>query len=142
MTHSRMVSLNKSYRVGHWVCLLGLITVLTAMALLSASCVCVAEPGAYLTVENRFDFDITIVHEGIYSEGQHSEPWIMGVVPAGETVKTHGFMISSGSLGETVIIKAEDPSGNVVWEKSWPYDEFVKLKDVDWKIVIGPETDS
>jgi hypothetical protein len=134
--------LNKNHRVGHWICLLGLIAVLAATTLLFASCACIAEPGASLTVENRFDFDVTIIHEGIYHEGEHSEPWIMGVAPAGQTVETHGFTLRPGIIGETVIIKAEDSSGNVVWEKSWPYDEFVKLKDVDWKIVVGPEASS
>jgi hypothetical protein len=140
VTHK--IILNKNYRVGRWICLLGLIAVLTATTLLFASCVCIAEPGAWLTVENRFDFDVTIIREGIFSDGKHLEPRIMGVAPAEQTIETQGFFLRSGMIGETVIIKAENPSGNVVWQKSWLYDEFIKLEDVDWKIVVGPETSS
>jgi hypothetical protein len=133
--------LNKNHRVGRWICLLGLIAMFAATTLLFASCACIAEPGARLTVENRFDFDVTIVQEATRSNGEHYAESV-GIVPTGQTVETRVFMVSPGSLGETVIIKAEDSSENVVWEKSWPYDEFVKLKDVDWKIVVGPEKSS
>ena len=132
---------NKSYRVGRWICLLSLIAVLTATALLFTSCFCIAEPGARLNIENQFDFDVTIVQEAIHSNGEHYAESV-GIAPAGQTVETRVFMVRPGIIGETVIIKAEDPSGNVVWQKSWPYDEFIKLEDVDWKIVVGPETGS
>jgi len=128
--------------MGRWICLLGLIAVLTATTLLSTSCLCIVEPGAQLTIENRFDFDVTILHEGIYPDGRHTGLGTMCVAPAGQAIETRGFILGSGMIGETVIIKAEDPSGNVVWQKSWPYDEFIKLKDVDWKIVVSPETSS
>ena len=95
--------IDKSHLRYRWICLLGLIAVLAATTLLFSSCFCVAEPGAYLTVENLFDFDVTIIHEGIYHDGEHSEPWIMGVAPAGQTIETQGFFLMSGMIGETVI---------------------------------------
>jgi len=51
-------------------------------------------------------------------------------------------MLSPDQIGSTVVLKAEDPSGNIVRQRSWPFEEFWNLKDVGWKIVISPETSS
>jgi hypothetical protein len=39
-----------------------------------------------------------------------------------------------------VIISAEDSSGNVVWQHTWTVEEFTKLGDIGWKIIISSET--
>ncbi|MGD9394233.1 MAG: hypothetical protein PVJ81_04715 [Dehalococcoidia bacterium] len=108
-----------------------------AIALLSAAC----EPGAQLIIENRLDIDVTIVHEAIYSNGSHDRR-IIAVVPAGETEETLGFMLSWDIIGNTILLEAVDEADNIAWQRSWSFEEFLKLRDVEWNIVVSPETSS
>jgi len=65
----------------------------------------------------------------------------MGMIPAGKTKPLErGFMLRPSIIGYTITLMAKDPVGNVLWQKSWAYDEFIKLAEVGWKIVVGPET--
>ena len=99
------------------------------------------EPGARLTAENRFPFDVTVTIQPIHEDGRPRVTGIVGIAPAGQTVVLErGVILNRGNMGDTVVLRAEDPGGKVVWEKSWPFDEFRKLEDVGWKIVIGPDT--
>jgi len=101
------------------------------------------EPATQLTVENRMATQVTIIEEGINDEGIHFSPVTLGTVPSGQEVELPTIIpLRRGIIGWTMLIKAEDPSGNVVWHKSWSFDEFLKLKDVGWKIVVSPETSS
>ena len=99
------------------------------------------DPDARLTVENRLPTDIVIIHIDINSEGELFLQEELGTVPANQTTVMR-YAIFLGNLGETVIIKAQDPQGNIVWQKRWSDEDFWKLKDVGWKIVISPETGS
>jgi len=115
-----------------------LIIVLIATMPLLVAC----EPGTHIIAENRMATEITVLHEAINSKGKvfYSTTW--GKVPAGQTAELKLIMLSRDQIGSTVVLKAEDPSGNIVWQRSWPFEEFWKLKDVGWKIVISPETNS
>ena len=84
------------------------------------------EPGANLTLENQMSTEIIIVHEGLNKEGVPFNHSILTTVPAGQTIKTKLITLRRDSIGWTVFLKAENPSGKVVWQKSWPFEEFVK----------------
>lgn len=121
------------------ICLLGLIIVLAASVLALTGC----EPATRLTVENQMQTELKIIHQAIYQNGSRSVESVVGTVPQGQTVQLPGlFTLSQDIIGDIVLIKAEDPTGVVVWQKSWSFDDFLKLKDVGWKIVISPETSS
>lgn len=126
---------------GSWlyrgVLLLALITMLTAVTPSLTAC----EPGAQLIIENRLDIDVTIVHVAIYDSGSYDRR-VIAVVPAGETEKTLGFTLSWDIIGNTISLEAWDGADNNVWQKSWSFEEFLELEEVDWKVVISPETGS
>lgn len=118
------------------VVIASLMVFVISLSLLLAGC----EQGFHLVVENQLSSDVTIIHEGIKKDGTYAEPQVLMTVPFGKTVKMDkSLLLRPASIGYTVILKAEDPSGKVVWEKSWPYEEFKKLEDVDWKIIIEPQ---
>ena len=143
MTSSYKMRADKSYQVyrgnQNWVCLFGLITILLAIVLMVTSC----EPAVRLSVENLMVTDVTIVIQRFDKDGAPSDSEILGTVPTGQTVKLPPlFTLSPDIIGWFVLLRDGDPAGNVVWQKSWPFEEFLKLRDVGWKIVISPETSS
>ena len=100
------------------------------------------EPGAKLIVENRFSTEVTIMYEGTFKT-RPPERANWGIVPAGEVRPlAKGFWLNPHAVGYTIWLQALDQSGNVLWQKTWTFEEFVKLEDVGWKIVVGPETSS
>ncbi len=131
---------DKTYRrYQKWICSLGLIVALLANVLMLTGC----EPATQLTVENRMATDVTIVIQRFDKGGAPSDSETLGTVPAGQTVELPALLtLSPDIIGWTVLLKAEDPSGNIVWQKKWPFEEFLKLEDVGWKIVVSPETSS
>ncbi|MFC1925941.1 hypothetical protein ACFLW2_04510 [Chloroflexota bacterium] len=93
-----------------------------------------------LTVENQTDYDVKMVAELIDDHGEHTDPWTWGTVPAGQTVELlYGIDWSSDLL---LLLKAEDPSGTVIWQHIWTTKELLELEKVGWEIVISPQTDS
>ena len=109
-----------------------------AMAILGvfiASC----EPGAEFTFENQTGVDVTVFHLGKYlpiGDNGYAE---IGQVPAGETVKpVVGLILRRDIAGDIVVLEARDSSGNVIWQRSWPIKEFLKLKESNWYICICP----
>jgi hypothetical protein len=122
-----------------WLILGCILTTLTIGVFVLTAC----DASTKLVVENRMPFDITIIHIAIDKQGEQSSRGELGTVPAGQTAKLqYAIFLRQDVAGWTILLKAQDPSGNIVWEKSWPFDEFLKLKDVGWKIVISPETNS
>ena len=122
----------KGYRI--WLSLFCLIAVLGALVF--SGC----EPAARLTVENHFSTQVTIRWEATFKSRPPNETY-MGTVPAGETRQLEqGFLINPGDTGDIIKLTATDPSDKVVWQKTWTYEEFIKLEEVGWKIVVGPET--
>jgi hypothetical protein len=103
---------------------------------------CIVEQSAYLTVDNRMPVDVTLTFYAIFQNGDHSAPEDLGTIPAGQTLRSRSIILGGIGAVPKVILKAEDPSGNVVWQKTWTGEEFVKLKDVEWKVVVSPETGS
>ena len=129
---------NRAYpRFRIWICPVGL----TALLLVSILTFIACDPSTTLIIENKMPTDIVIFHEDINSEGKSLGQGELGKIPANQTAETH-YAIFLGTLGETVIIRAEDSSGNIVWQKNWTADEFLELVDEGWKIVVSPETDS
>ncbi len=119
------------------VILLCFICILIAGTILFASC----DPVANVIVENRMPTDIVIIHESIDQQDKivlHEE---LGRVSAQQTEQ---LRYAIWPTNNTVLLKAEDPSGKVIWQKSWPGYEFFDLEDVGWKrkIVVSPETGS
>jgi len=97
------------------------------------------EKGARLIIENQTPTDVTIVHEGTF-KGRRVGGAILGTVPAGQTVQLRKILVlREGIIGEVVLLKAIDPSGNIVWRKTWFIRDFAKLEEVGWKITISPE---
>lgn len=122
-------------RVGYFS--FGLIIVFLVSIVMLTAC----DPIAILTVENKMPTDIVVIHEDINREGESLLREEIGKVSANQTAKM-SYAIFLGNIGETVIIEAEGSLGNIVWQKSWSADEFLKLNDVGWKIVVSPETSS
>lgn len=113
-----------------------IITVVVSIMFLFVGC----DPGTRLTVENRFTYDLTIIHQAEYNNGAKSMVSVVGTAPAGKTTKLKGvFMLSSDVIGDRIVLRGKDSSGLVVWEKTWEFKEFLKLKDEDWKIVVEPD---
>ena len=122
-----------------WMYLVGLTVVLLASILMFTGC----EPATRLTVENRMVTDVTVVIQRFDKGGAPSDSETLGTVLAGQTVKLPPLLtLSPDIIGWTVLLKAEDPTGNIIWQKIWPFEEFVKLEEVGWKIVVSPETGS
>jgi hypothetical protein len=94
--------------------------------------------------------DVTIVHEDINKNGEQFYQATLGTVPAGQTARLNlliplfkGHSANQNYLQDyTVQLKAEDPTGNLVWQKAWPIKEFLDLKEGGWRIVISPQPDS
>ncbi len=101
------------------------------------------EPGAQLTVENQMTTEITVMSVRINESGTATDTATLGTVPPEQTLKLPAiFPLRPDIIGRTILIKTLDPSGNIVWQKSWTFEEFKKLKDVGWKIVVSPETNA
>ncbi|MBM4462210.1 MAG: hypothetical protein FJ012_02590 [Chloroflexi bacterium] len=116
------------------------IAISVVLAVVAVACL----GSARLTVENQMPVDLTIIHEPYGRDGKLSDvAVVLGMVPAGQTVKLdEPIVLSEGTAGWTVVLKAEDPSGQVIWQRSWSFKEFRELKKVGWKITIPPLTDS
>lgn len=110
----------------------------------TTSCFCfVVDRGTRLTVENRLPVDVTITYYEVRQDGSRTASSNMGIVSSGQvTLLDKG--IALGGIGGVprVVLRAEDPLGNVTWQRSWTGKEFSKLKDVGWRIVVSPETSS
>ncbi|MFC1974089.1 hypothetical protein ACFLU2_01895 [Chloroflexota bacterium] len=105
------------------------------------------EPLVTITVENQFPVDLTIVYEAVNHRGSRSEAFIMGAVPSGQTVKIQRGLIPRPSLaGYFVLFRAEDPSGKIVWQRLWLFEEFfedyLKFEQMDRQITISPGQNS
>ncbi|MBM4462211.1 MAG: hypothetical protein FJ012_02595 [Chloroflexi bacterium] len=114
--------------------------VILAITMILAGSAC--QESVRLTVENQTSIDLTIMHEAYEKDGKTFDRVSLGMVPAGQTVKLHQWItLTRSTLGWTVVLKAEDPSGQVIWQRSWSFKEFLELKKVGWKITISPESD-
>jgi hypothetical protein len=105
----------------------------------------------HLVFENRMPTDVTIVNQDLNDYGEQFHEETLGTVPAGQTEnmtlvipawKGSGADSLKRSHTATIQLKAADPAGSVVWQKSWSRNDFWDLKKEGWKIVISPETDS
>ena len=115
--------------------------VVTLMVTVLVLTACIIEPSARVNVDNQMAIPVTIVHEGISEHGAHYSPVTLGTVPVGQTVTLPVVLILRRDIiGRTIVLRAQDSSGNVVWKKAWPFEEFVKLEQVGWKILVSPET--
>ncbi|MFC2018021.1 hypothetical protein ACFLTQ_01800 [Chloroflexota bacterium] len=122
----------------HWrkAKMAGLVIVI-AVFLAGVAVACIGS--ARITVENQTSVDLTIIHEAYEKDGKTFDSYSLGMVPAGQTVKLDkAIVLSKDSAGWTVVLKAEDTSGKVIWQGVWFYEEFLDLEDVDWKITISP----
>jgi hypothetical protein len=125
----------RHYRM--WLTLFCLLAMFTIGVIVLTAC----EPTAQLTVESKMPTNIVIVHEAINYKGVVFFRQELGTVPAGQTVKLQRYLLLNRDLvGWVVKLSAEDPSGKVVWQKTWDFEDFFKLEDVGWKIVVSPET--
>jgi len=102
---------------------------------------CIVEKSAHLNIENRISSDLNIVFNETFQNGQQSVPYSLGVAISGNTVQMRGGIILGGIASDKQItLQGKDSSTRVVWQKTWIGADFVKLKDVGWKIVVSPET--
>ncbi len=143
MAHSRKKWVDKNHQAyrwyRHWIFSLGLIIVFLVSILMFTAC----EEVAKLIVSNKMPTDVVIIHESIDTEGKVFLEEEIGMAPAKQTKEmTYALVLRRGIIGDTVLLKAKDPAGNIVWQKSWSFNEFYKLKEVSWKIVVSPETGS
>ena len=99
-----------------------------------------------LNITNQLSIDVKMVYSQYYKSFDSPTPYgsyvISDIIPAGQTGKLRTGIINGISGAPKVVLKAEDPSGNVVWQKTWTGKEFGKLEDVGWKVEVSPETSS
>ena len=117
--------------------------VLAVVTILINGCICgVVEYIVYLNIENKMPTDITIeLTEILLDDGEYTSTWHLGTIHAGQTEDTPtGFIFGGIGAMTNIILEAKDPSGNIVWKKTLTGEEFVKLRETGWKIVISPET--
>jgi hypothetical protein len=93
-----------------------------------------------LVVENRLTIDVKVVYSHHYNDGTVNFVHTSGNIAIGSTGKVKTGIINGISTVPQIVLQAEDSSGKVVWQKTWTGEEFVKLKDVGWIIVISSET--
>ena len=113
------------------------ISILAVLVVLCASVLSACEPLILLTVENNTSTDLVIVKEAMDQDGVIFSRVEMGRIPANQTARTeYAFFPDPKVIGWTMTLKAQDDSGNIVWEKSYTFDEFRALDWATWKIVI------
>jgi len=104
----------------------------------------------HLVIENRMPTDVTIVNQDLNDYDEQFYEETLGTVPAGQTENvTMVIPFPTGRTldsykrthAATIQVKAKDPAGSVVWQKSWARSEFGWLHREGWRIVISPETD-
>ncbi len=104
-----------------------------------------------LVFENQMSTDVTIMNQDLNDRDEQFYEETLGTVPAGQTQELtlvipnpKGRTVDSfkRSVVATIQLDAKDPTGNVVWQKSWSMDDFWDLKKEGWRIVISLETDS
>jgi hypothetical protein len=81
---------------------------------------------AILNIENRMSTDVTILYYELWSDDTYPEPIESGTVPAGQTVSLPGPIINGIGGVSKFILEAKDPSGNIVWQKTWSGEEIAK----------------
>lgn len=114
-------------------------TLLISLAILITSTAC--EPAVRLTVTNQMGTDLTIVNDALDKHGQFMRSRNLGSAPADQdTFLQSSLVLIQDVIGWTVVIKGLDSSDAVVWQRSWPFEDFYKLKNVGWKITVSPET--
>jgi hypothetical protein len=94
---------------------------------------------------------VTIVNQDLNNDGEQFYEESLGTVPAGQSENlTLVIPTAKGRTADgwertdaaTIQLKAEDPAGSVMWQKSWSRDDFYDLKKEGWRIVISPETNA
>jgi hypothetical protein len=107
------------------------------------------EADYHLVIESQIPTDVTVMNQEMNDEGEQIYEETLGSVPAGQTENLtlvmplpKGRTVDSikRSVVATIQLRAEDPVGNVVWQKAWSKEEFWDLKKEGWRIVISPET--
>jgi hypothetical protein len=99
------------------------------------------EPAVRLTVTNQMGTDLTIINDALDRHGLVMRSRNLGSAPADQdTFLPQSMPLIQDAIGWTVVLKGEDGSGAVLWQRSWPFGDFVKLKDAGWKITVSPET--
>ncbi|MFC2018019.1 hypothetical protein ACFLTQ_01790 [Chloroflexota bacterium] len=110
-----------------------------AIAVILAAAAGACEDSADLIIDNRTSVDLTIIHEALDKDGKLLHRVALGTVSAEQTAKMdQTITLRRDHIGWTVVLKAEDTSEQVVWQRTWSYEEFLDLEDVDWKITISP----
>jgi len=113
--------------------------VLLLFAVLITNTAC--EPAVRLTVTNQMNTDLTITTEALNKQGLSMRTRELGSALADQdTFLPQSLNLIQDAIGWTVVLKGEDASGTVVWQRSWLFEDFVKLKNVGWKITLSPET--
>lgn len=124
-----------------------------AAAYLAQRSSCLREPESWLVIENQMPTDVTIVNQDLNENGDQFYEETLGSVSAGQTEnmtmvvpipKSRLYTYDKRTLINTFQLKAEDSAGSVVWQKSWPWREFLTLNRAEGfiRIVISPETDA
>ena len=99
------------------------------------------EPAVRLTVTNQMGTDLTIINDALDRHGLVMRSRNLGSAPADQdTFLQSSLVLIQDVIGWTVVIKGLDSSDALVWQRSWPFEDFYKLKNVGWKITMSPET--
>ena len=115
--------------------------ILLCFNLIAVSMLTACDGAVKLIIENKMQTDIVITHTAINKQGEQSPRGELGTVPSGQTEKLqYAIFLRQDVAGWEILLKAQDSSGMIVWQKRWSFEDFLKLKDVGWKIVVSPET--
>lgn len=119
-----------------WFILLALASILMAITSMN----CVVEQSVHLIIDNQTKTDINLTFYVVQQDGQLSSARILGVIHAEQIERTTGTVILGGiGLEQKVELRADDLLGNVIWQKTWSGQEFLKLKDSGWEIDINSQ---
>jgi hypothetical protein len=102
---------------------------------------CIADTSIHLNIDNQLSTDVTLSFYTIMQNGNLTAIRNLGIIHADKTEETTGAFILGGlGLEPKVILEAHDQFGSLIWEKTWTGADFVKLKDLGWKVTISSET--
>jgi len=126
-------------RISHFIYFILIICVLTSFSGFTISCDFVVN----LNIENHMPFDIQVIYSEHYSNGRVIYRHASDIIPVGKTGTIGSGIINGISAVAQIVLQAEDPSGKVVWQKTWSGQEFGKLATSGpFNIIVSPETNS
>ena len=117
------------------------LSLLLAAVLLVNLALAGCERGIHLRVENRLDTDVILSYTTIDKNGSPSVPVLLGGIPRGQEGQSRTVIVL-GQESEVAVVNliAQDSSNTLVWQNAWSYQDFLKLSQSGWKVLLSQDT--